>query len=62
VSPEERLRILGPRTVAEIRRFVAAASPPPPELVEEMRRIFAPHVQRIARERAAAAAKQNRAA
>lgn len=47
MSPEERLRILGPTVVAEIHHRVAQAPPPPPDLVEELRRMFAPAVQQV---------------
>lgn len=54
VSPEARLRILGPEAVAEIHRYVATVPPPDAETVEEIRQIFAPAVQRLALKRAAA--------
>ena len=53
MSPERRLEILGAACVAEINLFVSQATPPSPELVEEIRQIFAPAVQRIALREAA---------
>lgn len=47
MSPERRLEVLGAACVAEIHRLVAQAPPPSPELVEEIRHLFAPAVQRI---------------
>jgi len=47
MTPEERLRILGPETLAEIDRRVAAAPPPPPELIEELRLLLAPALARL---------------
>lgn len=51
MSPAERLRILGAETVTEIRRMVAALPPPPPEVLDELRDLFAPAHSR-AQERA----------
>jgi hypothetical protein len=55
MTSEERLRILGADCVAEIHQIVAAAPPPAPELIEELRQIFAPAVRQIAAEEAATA-------
>jgi hypothetical protein len=49
VSPERRLQILGAECVAEIHRIVDQAPPPSPEVVEEIRQIFAPAVERYYR-------------
>lgn len=46
MTRDERLRILGAETVAEIHRLVDAAPPPTPEAIEDLRRIFAPIVAR----------------
>lgn len=48
MTREERLKILGPDTVAEIHRLVEAAPPPTPEGIEELRRILAPIAARRA--------------
>lgn len=40
MTREERLAILGPDVVAAIRKRVAQAPDPSPELVEELRRIW----------------------
>jgi hypothetical protein len=40
MTREERLKILGPETVAAIRARVALAPEPTDELVEELRRIM----------------------
>ncbi|MFD8005650.1 hypothetical protein [Streptomyces mirabilis] len=40
MNREERRRILGDEVIAHIHELVAAAPEPPPELVEELRRIF----------------------
>ncbi|MET7714425.1 hypothetical protein [Streptomyces sp. NPDC005407] len=37
----ERRRLLGDEVIADIHRQVAEAPDPPPELIEELRRIFA---------------------
>lgn len=46
MTREERLRILGADTVAEIHQMAAALPPPPPEVLEELRDLFAPALQR----------------
>jgi hypothetical protein len=48
MTPQERLRILGPDCVAEMRRQAAAALPPSRELVADLRRLFAPVVAELA--------------
>lgn len=58
MSPAERLRLLGPKVVAEIHHRVAQAPPPPPEIVEELRRMFAPQVAQLLTQRAAEAQDQ----
>ncbi|MFD9006207.1 hypothetical protein ACFV0T_35560 [Streptomyces sp. NPDC059582] len=40
MTREERLALLGPEIVAHIHEVVAAAPPPSPELVQELRRIM----------------------
>lgn len=40
MTREERLAILGPEIVAHIHELVAEAPPPPPEVVEKLRRIM----------------------
>jgi hypothetical protein len=44
---EERRRILGDEVIAHIHARVAEAPEPSPEVVEELRRIFAPVVRRL---------------
>ncbi|GAA0704472.1 hypothetical protein GCM10010193_69320 [Kitasatospora atroaurantiaca] len=46
MTREERLRILGAATVAEIHRQVAAVPPPPPELIDVLRPVLAPAMER----------------
>jgi hypothetical protein len=41
MTREERLRILGPKTVAEIHRRVEAVPPPAPEHIELLRQMHA---------------------
>lgn len=41
MTREERLRILGPKTVAEIHRRVAAVPPPTAEHIELLRQLRA---------------------
>lgn len=45
---EQRRRLLGDDVIAHIHALVDAAPEPPPEVVEELRRIFAPVVRRLA--------------
>ncbi|MEU0035114.1 hypothetical protein [Streptomyces sp. NPDC006333] len=40
MTREERLAILGPEIVDHIHDLVAEAPPPPPEVVEKLRRIM----------------------
>lgn len=47
MTPEEHLRILGPELLAEIRCRAAAAPPPTRELIDELRPILAPAMQRV---------------
>ncbi len=54
MNREERFRILGAETIAEIHRLVAAAPPPSPELLAELRPILAPALARVRVERATA--------
>jgi hypothetical protein len=49
----ERHAILGPANLARIKRLVAAATPPTPELLDELCRVFAPVVADLHREAAA---------
>lgn len=58
MTREERHAILGPANLARIKRLVAAAPPPSPGLLEELRRVFAPVVADLHRE----AAEQHRTA
>jgi hypothetical protein len=53
VTPADHLRLLGPELLAEIRRRAAAAPPPSPELIAELRPILAPAMQRVKARRAA---------
>jgi hypothetical protein len=46
MTEAQRLAILGPDTMAEIRRRVAAAPPPSAELLAELRPVLAPALQR----------------
>ncbi|MFC8447565.1 hypothetical protein [Kitasatospora sp. NPDC057223] len=47
MTSEEHLRILGPAFLAEIRQRASLAPPPPPELVDELRSILAPAMNRL---------------
>ncbi|MFJ3229782.1 hypothetical protein [Streptomyces sp. NPDC086787] len=47
MTREERLAILGPKTVAAIHARVAEAPEPPLDVVEELRRIFSRPAGRI---------------
>lgn len=40
MSPERRRELLGDEVIAHIHRIVDEAPPPPPEVVEVLRRIF----------------------
>jgi hypothetical protein len=53
VNREERHRILGPAALAEIERHVASLPDPPQDVIDDLRRIFAPIVARNAQRRAA---------
>lgn len=53
MTREERHAILGPANLARIKRLVAAAPPPSPQLLDELCRIFAPVVADLHREAAA---------
>lgn len=53
MSPERRLELLGAECVAEIHRIADQAPPPSPEVVEELRQIFAPAVERYYRRHSA---------
>jgi hypothetical protein len=53
MTREERHRILGPQTVAEIHQLVEAAPPATPQQIEFLRRIFAAQPREL---RASAAA------
>jgi len=46
-SEEYFISMLGPEVVADIRRSVDGAPDPSPELVERLRRIFAPTVRQM---------------
>jgi len=52
-SEEYFMALLGPAAMADIDRQVAQAPDPSPELVERVRRILAPTVQRLLAEEAA---------
>ena len=54
----ERLAILGEEEVARIHQRVALAPPGPPELIDDLRLIFAPALRELRQERAAKAAQQ----
>jgi hypothetical protein len=54
----ERLAILGAATVAEIHQRVAKAPPPSPQLVDDLRLIFAPALRELRQERAAEPTRQ----
>jgi len=60
-SREQRLARLGPEMYELGLKAAAALPPPTPEQVEQVRRIFAPHVKRLA-ERDAQQARAERAA
>lgn len=62
MSPERRLEILGAECMAEINRIADQAPPPSPEVVEEIRRIFAPAVARYYRHKAAESSRHASAA
>jgi hypothetical protein len=47
MSPEERRRILGDDVIAHIHARVAQAPPPPPEVIDRLRRILAPAALRV---------------
>jgi hypothetical protein len=51
-SPEYFEAVLGPDVMADIHRQAAEAPVPSPEVVERVRRAFAPTVARLAAERA----------
>lgn len=48
MNADQRRRILGDDVIAHIRAVVADAPSPPPEVIEVLRRIFAPSVRRRA--------------
>lgn len=58
----ERLANLGAATVAELHRRVDAAPAPPPEVIEELRRVLAPALQRTRARRARELAQQSHSA
>lgn len=62
MTSEERLRILGPATVAEIHARVSLAPPAPPETIEAIRSVLAPAMQRVLSRRATECAPQPLAA
>ncbi|GGV45535.1 hypothetical protein [Streptomyces spectabilis] len=47
MTPEERRRILGDDCIAHIHARVAQAPEPSPELIDWLRRILAPAVDRV---------------
>jgi hypothetical protein len=62
MTPADHLRLLGPEVLAEISRRVAVAPPPSPELINELRPILAPAMQRVMARRATSEAPAQNAA
>jgi hypothetical protein len=55
MTREQRRALLGDTVIAQIHERVAQAPPPPPEVIDRLRRILAPAAARVASQKASAA-------